>query len=268
MGPPFSTILCAVDLDDNSIMALDVARKIAQRDTARLVVLHVLPTELPPPRKPNLDLFLVMEGEARRFLEGLMRDRFGDFPFEVITRSGHPDVAILHVADEVDAELLVMATHTRGVIPHQFVGSVAEKVVRQSKCPVLMVPAPVRGNVEMVSAWMTASPATTSPESTLAETYEKMREGGFRCIPVVKSGELVGMITDRDIRNRAGELEDFEVCQAMTAEVVTVAPATSVQEAARLLLECKVGGLPVLEDGRVIGIITVEDVIKFMLNQR
>jgi CBS domain-containing protein len=53
----------------------------------------------------------------------------------------------------------------------------------------------------------------------------------------------------------------------MTAEVVTVAPATSVQEAARLLLECKVGGLPVLEDGRVIGIITVEDVIKFMLNQ-
>ena len=160
-----------------------------------------------------------------------------------------------------------MATHTRGVIPHQFVGSVAEKVVRQSKCPVLMVPAPVRGNVEMVGAWMTANPATTSPKTTLAEAYEKMREGGFRCMPVVKSDQLVGMITDRDIRNRAGEMEDFEVNQAMTSEVVTVAPATSVQEAARLLLECKVGGLPVLEDGRLVGIITVEDVIKFMLNQ-
>jgi len=267
MGPMFSTILCAVDLDDNSLMALDVARKIAQRDTARLVVLHVLATKLSPTTKPNLDLFLVKEGEDRRFLEGLMRDRLGDLPFEVLTRSGYPEVAILHVADEVHAELLVMATHTRGVISHQFVGSVAEKVVRQSKCPVLMVPAPVRGNVEMVSAWMTANPATTSPEDTLAEAYARMCKGGFRCIPVVKSGELVGMITERDIRNRAGELEDFEVRQAMTAEVVTVAPATSVQEAARLLLECKVGGLPVLEDGRVIGIITVEDVIKFMLNQ-
>jgi len=75
------------------------------------------------------------------------------------------------------------------------------------------------------------------------------------------------MITDRDIRNRAREMEDVEVNQAMTDEVVAVAPATSVQEAARLLLECKVGGLPVLEDGRLVGIITVEDVIKFMLNQ-
>jgi len=263
MAPMFSTILCAVDLDDNSLMALDVARKIAQRDTARLIVLHVLPTKLSPTRKPNLDLFLVKEGEDRRFLEGLVRDRFGDLSFEVLTRSGHPEVAILHVADEIHAELIVMATHTRGIISHQFVGSVAEKVVRQSKCPVLMVPAPVRGNIEMVSAWMTANPATTSPDNTLAEAYARMREGGFRCIPVVESGELVGMITDRDIRNRAAE----QVRQAMTAEVVTVTPATSVQEAARLLLECKVGGLPVLEDGRVIGIITVEDVIKFMLNQ-
>lgn len=263
MAPMFSTILCAVDLDDNSLMALDVARKIAQRDTARLVVLHVLSTKLSPTRKPNLDLFLVKEGEDRRFLEGLVRDRFGDLSFEVLTRSGHPEVAILHVADEIHAELIVMATHTRGIISHQFVGSVAEKVVRQSKCPVLMVPAPVRGNIEMVSAWMTANPATTSPNNTLAEAYARMREGGFRCIPVVESGELVGMITDRDIRNRAAE----QVRQAMTAEVVTVTPATSVQEAARLLLECKVGGLPVLEDGRVIGIITVEDVIKFMLNQ-
>jgi acetoin utilization protein AcuB len=267
MGPPFSTILCAVDLDENSLTALGVAAKIAQRDGARLVALYVVPMDLSPTRKPNLDLFLAKEGEDRRFLERLARDRFGDISFEVLTRSGHPDVAILHVADEIHAELLVMATHTRGVIPHQLVGSVAEKVLRQSKCPVLMVPAPVRGNVEMVSAWMTADPATTSPEATLAEVYEKMREGGFRCMPVVKSDRLVGMITDRDIRNRAREMEDVEVNQAMTDEVVTVAPATSVQEAARLLLECKVGGLPVLEDGRLVGIITVEDVIKFMLNQ-
>ena len=55
MGPPFSTILCAVELDDNSLTALGVAAKIAQREGARLVVLHVIPMDSSPTRKPNLD---------------------------------------------------------------------------------------------------------------------------------------------------------------------------------------------------------------------
>ena len=183
-------------------------------------------------------------------------------------RSGHPDVAILHVAEELRAELLVMATHTRSQPPHKFAGSTAEKVVRQAACPVLMVPAAKGGNVDLVGFWMTTKPVMTSPTSTLALVSEKMNEGGFRCMPVVEGGRVVGVITDRDVRNCLGELDDVEARHVMTTEVITINPATSMQEAARLLLECKIGGLPVTEDGRLVGVVTVEDVIKFMLGQQ
>ncbi len=268
MQAPFSTILCAVDLDDNSLRALGVAAKVVRETGARLIILHVVNTESAPLPKRQLDPFLIQEREARKFLEDLGRERLRDIAFEVITRSGHPDVAILHVAEEIQADLLVMATHTRNQPPHQFAGSTAEKVLRQAGCPVLMVPVAKGGNIDLVASWMTAQPVTTSPASTLAQVTEKMREGGFRCMPVVEAGRLVGLITERDVRNCLGELDNVEVRHIMTAEVITVTPATSVQEAARLLLECKIGGLPVTEDGCLVGIITVEDVIKFMLGRQ
>ena len=84
-------------------------------------------------------------------------------------------------------------------------------------------------------------------------------------MPVIDGGRLLGIITDHDIRSRAGELENVEVMAAMTGDVVTVGPDTSVREAARLLIECKVGGLPVIKDGSLAGIITTEDMLKFLL---
>jgi acetoin utilization protein AcuB len=268
MEAPFSTILCAVDLDDNSLTAAGVAAKVAWQTGARLIVLHVVPTQSAPSPKRDLDIFLAQEREARKFLEEFARERLRDVPFEVMTRSGDPEVGILHVAEELQADLLVMATHTRGKPLHQFVGSVAEKVLRQSSRPVLMVPAAAGGNIDMVEAWMTAKPVAITSTSTLAKASERMRTGGFRSLPVVDGGRLVGVVTDRDVRNHLGELEDVEVNQAMTAEVVTVTPTTSIQEAARLLLECKIGGLPVVDAGRIAGVITVEDVIKYMLGRQ
>jgi len=268
MEAPFSTILCAVDLDDNSLTAASVAAKVARHSGARLIILHVVSTESAPPPKRDLDLFLAREREARKFLEAFARERLRDVPFEVMTRSGIPDVAIAHVADELQPDLLVMATHTRGKPPHQFFGSVAEKVLRQSPRPVLMVPAAAGGNIDMVEAWMTARPVAITATSSLAEASEKMRIGGCRFLPVVDGGRLVGVVTDRDVRNHLGELEDIEVGQAMTTEVIAVTPATSVQEAARLLLECKIGGLPVMDGERVAGVITVEDIIKYMLGRQ
>ncbi len=267
MEAPFSTILCAVDLDGNSLNAAEIAAKLARHSGARLIVLHVVPAQAPPSLRRDLDHFLAQEREAAKFLEDFACQRLRDVAFEVMTRSGEPDVAILHVAEETGAGLLVMATHTRSKPPHQFVGSVAEKVLRQSCRPVLMVPAAQGGNIDMVEAWMTPKPLLIDPARTLAEAEAKMRSGGVRSLPVVDGGRLVGIITDRDVRNHLGELDDIQVGQAMTTEVVTVTPTTSVQEAARLLLECKIGGLPVIDAGRVAGIITVEDIIKYMLGR-
>jgi len=138
-------------------------------------------------------------------------------------------------------------------------------VLCQSKRPILMVPATLGGNVDLVAAWMTPHPQTVAPRTKLSEVAEKMRKGGFHCMPVMDGGRLVGIITDHDISSHAGELEDVKVLAAMTGEVVTIAPDTSIQEAARLLIECKVGGLPVLKDGSLAGIITSEDILKFLL---
>ncbi len=89
-----------------------------------------------------------------------------------------------------------------------------------------------------------------------------MREGRFRSLPVLDEGTLVGIITDRDIREHAGRLEDTKVALAMTKEVMTVKPDTSIWDAARLMIDHKVGGLPVVEDGQLVGIVTTIDLLK------
>jgi nucleotide-binding universal stress UspA family protein len=245
--------------------ALEVAANLARQGHGRLVVLHVVPPELPPTRKVDLDLLEVKEKGTRQWLQGIARERLQGVAHELLSRSGHPGVAILHVAEECRADLIVIATHTHTIVSHAFCGSVAERVLCQSKRPVLMVPATLGGNVDLVAAWMTLNPETVGPESKLAEVAESMRKGGFHCMPVMDGGGLVGVITDHDLRGHAGELEDVDVRAAMTSEAVAIAPDTSVQEAASLLIECKVGALPVLKNGALTGIMTTEDILKFVL---
>jgi len=265
MTQSFPTILCPVDFDENSMAALEVAAKVARQGPSRLVVLHVVPVDVPPKYKADLDFLEVKETGARQWLQGLARDHLQGVTHELLSRSGRPEAAILHAAEECRADLIVMATHARTIVPHAFCGSVAEKVLCQSQRPVLMVPAAHGGNVDLVGAWMTLNPQTTGPESKLAEVGEMMRKGGFHCMPVMEDRRLTGIITDHDLRSHAGELEDVDVRAAMTTEVVTIAPDTSVQEAARLLIECKVGALPVLKDGALVGVMTTEDMLKFVL---
>jgi len=101
----------------------------------------------------------------------------------------------------------------------------------------------------LVSKRMRKEPVTVGPQDDLATVQKKMKEGGFRRIPVVEGGRLVGIVTDRDIRQHLGYLEKTKVNAAMTEKLVTVLPKTTLEEAAQLLLKHKIGGLPVVEDG-------------------
>ena len=71
---------------------------------------------------------------------------------------------------------------------------------------------------------MTLNPETVSPEYKLAEAGDSMCKGRFHRMPVLDGGCLAGIITDYDIRSRAGELEDLDVGAAMTSDVATIAP--------------------------------------------
>jgi acetoin utilization protein AcuB len=118
----------------------------------------------------------------------------------------------------------------------------------------------------LVSNRMTKDPVTTTPEDLLVQAQLKMQKGGFRRLPVVSDGQLVGIITDLDLRAHAGYLDRTEVKAAMSKKPITVTPVTTVEAAAQLLLKQKIGGLPVVENGRVVGIITTTDILQAFLD--
>jgi CBS domain-containing protein len=112
-----------------------------------------------------------------------------------------------------------------------------------------------------VEELMTRDPATLRPESTCAEAAALMKSKDCGSLPVVKDGKLVGIVTDRDIVVRvvAGKRDPTEtaVSVIMTGAPVTVAPAMRAEDASKLMSEKQVRRLPVLDNGRLVGILTI-----------
>jgi universal stress protein A len=134
-------ILCAVDVDDNSPLPIRYARDIAQSRRATVYLLHVARTPA-----PDMDAPVAIgprphwEQAAQRSLERIARESLDDsVAYEVVVRGGIPETVITEVAAELEVDLIVMATHGRTGLAHLFFGSVAETVVREAPCPVLVV---------------------------------------------------------------------------------------------------------------------------------
>jgi predicted transcriptional regulator len=178
----------------------------------------------------------------------------------LLVQMGEPAGTIIRAEKKVNPDLVVMATHGRRGFSRFFFGSVAEVVLRESTCPVLTVRG-VAAAKKTVGAWMTRNPVTAGLEDKLSTVEAKMREGDFRAVPVVEDDTVVGIITDRDLRRLSGMLDATRIKDAMTENVITVTINTPIAEAARLLRERKIGGLPVVEDGKLAGMITVTDVL-------
>jgi acetoin utilization protein AcuB len=118
----------------------------------------------------------------------------------------------------------------------------------------------------LVGKRMTKNPVTVTSQDYLATAQSLMEAGGFRRLPVVENGRLLGIITDRDIRQHSGYLERTKINAAMTESPLTVTPETTLERAAQLLLDHKFGGLPVIEKGKLAGIITTSDILKAFLD--
>ncbi|MEN2982356.1 MAG: CBS and ACT domain-containing protein [Thermus sp.] len=124
----------------------------------------------------------------------------------------------------------------------------------------------------LVKDVMHAPVITVGPEWTLEEAYRLLLEKGIRHLPVMEGGRLVGILTDRDIRLATSHLNPRGPCpgctrveEVMTREVVTAHPLDPVEEAARVMRERKIGSLPVLEDGVLLGIVTGIDLLDALL---
>ena len=112
-----------------------------------------------------------------------------------------------------------------------------------------------------VKELMTRDPATLRPDSTCIDAAALMKREDCGSLPVVKDGALVGIVTDRDIVLRGvaegRDLSHLAVSEIMTADPATVRPDTSAKDASALMSEKQIRRLPVVENGRVVGILTI-----------
>ena len=135
-------ILAPVDFSESSDRALAYAQTLAEAFGARIHVLHVIPdlhSQAWSIDATGMSLGSVTESwesEAQKRLDGLT---LGEAAGERVTKVGQPYMEIIRYAKAHDVDLIVMGTHGRGAIEHMLFGSVAEKVVRTSSCPVLTV---------------------------------------------------------------------------------------------------------------------------------
>jgi len=122
---------------------------------------------------------------------------------------------------------------------------------------------------------MTLNPLTAAPDTTVRAAIGLMRERGIQHLPVVDAaGRLVGILTDRDIRHAAlvpalaeyipwehRRLKALRVRDVMTWSVVTTDPDASLVQAGWMMFQRRIGSLPVVENARLVGILTEHDVL-------
>jgi nucleotide-binding universal stress UspA family protein len=135
----FNKILCPVDFD-HSLDALDFAIKLARQNDAKLCVLNVAPIPIGAAELTSGLEQPFWEVTAKARLELIAKQKLvNTVEYELMTRSGDASAGILTAAVEEHIDLIAMSTHGRSGISHFFLGSVAERVVREASCPVLTI---------------------------------------------------------------------------------------------------------------------------------
>ena len=117
-----------------------------------------------------------------------------------------------------------------------------------------------------ISYWMTRNPKCVRPRDTLAKARDLMTRGGFRRLPVVEGDNmLVGMISESDVRQHLGHLAETRVNAAMASNLLAISEFDTAEEAAEVMLQHKIGGLPVIRGARVVGIVSTTDLPKALV---
>jgi len=131
--------------------------------------------------------------------------------------------------------------------------------------------------VLLVRDWMTGNLVTLSPKASVAEALTLCRERRIRHIPIVEEGRLIGIVSDRDLRDaspalgdaeRASTLQEIRVGDVMTREVSTTVPEESIENVAQEMYELKIGSLPVVaeeDEEKLLGIVTSSDVMRALV---
>ncbi|HUF38406.1 MAG TPA: CBS domain-containing protein [Anaerolineales bacterium] len=128
----------------------------------------------------------------------------------------------------------------------------------------------------LVVDWMTRNPYIVSPWASLLDAYGVMQSYEIRRLPVVEDGRLVGILTINDIRSavpiglyRLSEqnrrMAGKSVDEVMSRHPITIHKNASMADAAQIMYENKIGGLPVIEGGQLVGVITESDLFRLVM---
>jgi CBS domain-containing protein len=119
-------------------------------------------------------------------------------------------------------------------------------------------------STDRVADWMSTPALTISPTTMLPEGQQLMAERGIRRLPVMVHEKLVGIVTLGDLR----AAQRVTVAECMTKTVVTVSYDVPILDAAQLMLAHKIGGMPVMSEQKLVGVITESDLFRLLLADR
>jgi CBS domain-containing protein len=133
------------------------------------------------------------------------------------------------------------------------------------------------GKEGLVREIMMGNPVTLKPADTLDLANDVISLGRIRHIPVVEDGRLVGLLSERDLmgpavttifglkqKSKTALLKSFLIKDVMTQKVVTVMPETPIKDAAHLMREKKIGCVPVVSAGALVGLLTTTDILRYV----
>jgi acetoin utilization protein AcuB len=308
--PVYRRVIVPLDGSPFAEAILPFLRQIAGPLDMEVILLRVVP---PPPLAPleEPQRVFIRELETRHidaeeYLASLAVDlRNRGVRVDTRVRRGQTAEEILAVTRETAADLIAMCTHDRSGFGRFVFGSVAEAVARRAGIPVLLLkpgeteprqvvndsdaderrrpaggrpvaePTHREENVILVRALMTGAPITLPPDISIFEARRLMDGERIRHVLVTLGGDLLGIVTDRDIRlnmpSQATSLSVWElnyllakltVGEVMTGSVITIGPDQDAHDAAQIMLDHKIGALPVIDDGRLVGVVTETDLLR------
>jgi CBS domain-containing membrane protein len=133
------------------------------------------------------------------------------------------------------------------------------------------------GKEGVVQEIMISSPVTLKPDDTLDLANDVISLGRIRHIPVVDDGRLVGLLSERDLmgaaareifglkaKQRSALLKSVLIKDVMKKKIVTVGPETKIKEAAHVMAEKKIGCVPVVSAGALVGLVTTTDILRYV----
>lgn len=295
--PSFERIIVPVDGSRSSERALDIAASIVAQHGTIVLTRAVEAMQMMVPLAEGVahiddeEATAAAVADAGEYLVGVAERRgISGVNIEGATVIDHPAEGILKAAHEQRANLIVMSTHGDSHPSHRFLGSIADRVVRHTDLPLLLVSAralatsiAVHGTVADI---MTRQVVTVGVDETLLVAVRKLLRRRVSGAPVVDAeGRLVGALSEADLLDWQAHLVDTLVAEdalepsefarrldgttvrtIMHSPVVSIHDTASLTEALRLLQDRSIRGLPVEADGKLVGVVTRADLLGAMFH--